>query len=387
MKTRILVASLLAISGLTSACGSHEAPPKKNEALKPVAVKTVDVQREQWSRSYEATGTVRARTVTPIAARLMSYVTAVRVKEGDRVAEGQVLVTLDPRDQDTVVSRAAAMKDEVTSGIAEATASANAAKANVDLAQTTHRRMSELHAKRSVTDQELDEASARLKSAQGAYDAAQSRLKQLSARMAQVEQEVRMSALQRGYTTVSAPFAGTIVTRSAEPGMLALPGVPLFTLERADGFRLEANVEETRLAALRPGTMVEVRLGDSEEVVSGKISEIVPSVDAASRSGIVKIDLPQLKDLRTGSFGRATFAMESSGKRDALTIPANAVMERGQLQSVYVAEGGFARLRLITLGATRDGRVEVLSGLNGGEKLIVPPFGAIADGTPLGVRE
>jgi RND family efflux transporter MFP subunit len=281
------------------------------------------------------------------------------------------------------------MKDEVTSGIAEATAGASAAKANVDLAQTTYRRMSELHAKRSVTDQELDEASARLKAAQGGYDAAQSRLKQLSAKMAQVDQEVRMSSLQRGYTTVTAPFAGTITSRSAEPGMLAMPGVPLFTLERSGAFRLEANVEETRLASLRVGGNVEVRLGDAEETIAGRISEIVPSIDAASRSGIVKIDLPASTSatVRTGAFGRAIFPQTSGPARAALTIPANAVIERGQLQSVYVVEDGIAHLRLVTTGTTRAGRAEVLSGLSGGEKLVLPPFGSLADGSPVEVRQ
>ena len=387
MQPRIVAAAVAAL--VTAACGSQEAPVQKTESLKPVAVKTVDVQRDQWASTYEATGTVRARTVTPVAARLMSYVTAVRVKEGDRVSEGQVLATLDPRDQDAAVNRATAMKDEAASGIAEANAGIAAAKANVELAQATHRRMAELHAKRSVTDQELDEASARLKAAQGAYDAAQSRLKQLSARMAQVEQEVRMSSLQRGYTTVAAPFAGVVISRSAEPGMLAMPGTPLFTIERADGFRLEANVEEARLASLRPGATVEVRLGDAKESVTGRISEIVPSIDPASRSGVVKIDLPSSsKNLRTGAFGRAIFPATSANQhRDALTVPASAVLERGQLQSVYVADQGFARLRLVTLGATRNGRAEVLSGLNGDENLILPPFGNLVDGTPVEVRQ
>lgn len=383
MKTRIAVALLTV---LISACGTHE-KPEKPAPLKPVAVKTADVQRDQWASTYEATGTVRAKTVTPVAARLMSYVTAVRVQEGDRVSEGQILAALDPRDQDTAVNRASAMKEEVTSGIAEATAGASAAKANVDLAQATFRRMSELHAKRSVTDQELDEASARLKAAQGGYDAAQSRLKQLSAKMTQVEQEVRMSSLQRGYTTVTAPFAGTITSRSAEPGMLAMPGVPLFTLERSGAFRLEANVEEARLASLRVGGNVEVRLGDAEETVAGRISEIVPSIDATSRSGVVKIDLPASSpNLRTGAFGRAVFPQSASPTRAALTIPANAVIERGQLQSVYVVEDGTVRLRLVTIGTTRAGRAEVLSGLSGGEKLVLPPFGSLADGSPVEVR-
>jgi multidrug efflux pump subunit AcrA (membrane-fusion protein) len=107
-------------------------------------------------------------------------------------------------------------------------------------------------------------------------------------------------------------------------------------------------------------------------------------VDAASRAYVIKIDLPAAPQLRSGMFGRAWFA---TGKRSVLSAPASAVMERGQLQSVFVAEDGTARTRIVTLGQRSDGAVEVLSGLAPGEKVVAPIPQGLRDGARLEVRQ
>src|SRR5205085_3775530 len=97
---------------------------------------------------------------------------------------------------------------------------------------------------------------ARLKTAQAALDMARARRTQLDAKMAQIEQEVRSAGIQREYSEISAPFSGTIITKSVDPGTLAVPGAPLFTIERADDYRLEASVEESRLSLAQAGKTV-----------------------------------------------------------------------------------------------------------------------------------
>jgi hypothetical protein len=114
------------------------------------------------------------------------------------------------------------------------------------------------------------------------------------------------------------------------------------------------------------------------------VSEIVPAVDAASRSYIVKIDLPAMPNLRSGMFGRAFFPM---GARKVVTIPPQALVERGQLQSVFAIEGGFARTRLVTTGAHGQATIEVLSGLSEGEKLVSPVPLGLTDGARVEVRQ
>jgi multidrug efflux system membrane fusion protein len=365
--------------------GCGEAPREKSSAssVPAVAVSTVAAATETWPSIYEATGTVRARTSAVISAKLMAYVREVKVQTGDRVREGQLLVTLDTRDLDVSSRRAEAAREEVRTAMPEADSGVAAAKANLDLAQATFGRMQDLFQKKSISNQEFDEASAKLKAAQAAYEMAQARRVQLNSKLAQADQEVRATEVTRSYAHVLAPFAGVVVSKSVDPGSLALPGAPLFTIEREGAYRLEASVEESRLATIRIGQPVSVTLDSIDHTFDARVSEIVPAVDAATRAYTVKIDLPLLPALRSGVFGRASFQL---GSRSPLAIPAGAVTERGQLQSVVVADNGVARTRLITVGQKIKDRVEVLSGLAAGENVIFPIPAGLADGARVEVR-
>jgi RND family efflux transporter MFP subunit len=365
--------------------GCGEAPNEKaaSTSQPAVAVSTTATGTETWPSTYEATGTVKARTSAVIAAKLMGYVREVKVRAGDRVREGQSLVTLDTRDLDVSSRRAEAACDEVRTAMPEADSAVAAAKANRDLAQVTFGRIQDLFQKKSISNQEFDEASARLKAAQAAVEMAEARRTQLNAKLAQVDQEVRATEVTRSYADLPAPFAGIVVSRSIEPGSLAVPGEPLLTIEREGAYRLEASVEEEHLAAIRVGQPVAVTVDGVEQTIDARVSEIVPAVDAASRTYTVKIDLPPLTAVHSGVFGRAAFQLAS---RSLVAIPAEAVVERGQLQSVLVADNGLAHTRLITAGQKAKDRVEVLSGLSAGEKVIVPIPRGLADGDRVEVR-
>src|ERR1022692_1859633 len=138
---------------------------------------------------------------------------------------------------------------------------------------------------------------------------ARARRLQLNSKLAEVDQEVRSTEVTRSYADVLAPFAGVVVSKSVDPGSLALPGAPLFTIEREGAYRLEASVEESRLSAIRIGQPVSVTLDSVDHTFDARVSEIVPAVDAASRAYTVKIDLPVLPAIRSGVFGRASFQL------------------------------------------------------------------------------
>ena len=364
--------------------GCSESPREVTSSkTPPVAVSVVPVAEQPWPSIYEATGTVRARTSAVIAAKLLSYVREVKVQAGDRVREGQLLVTLDARDLDVNSRRAEAALDEVRSSVPEADSAVAGAKANLDLAQATFKRMQELWNKKSISNQEFDEASAKLKAAEAAYQMARARRAQLDAQAARVQQDVRSTEVARSYAEITAPFAGVVTAKSVDPGVMAVPGAPLLTIEREGAYRLEASVEESRVTAIRVGQPVSVTLHGVDRRLDARVSEIVPAVDAASRSYTVKIDLPSLPTLRSGAFGRASFSL---GSRSPLTIPTGAVTARGQLQSVVVAENGVAHTRLITAGQQSKDQVEVLSGLTAGEMVIFPVPPGLADGAAVEVR-
>ena len=132
------------------------------------------------------------------------------------------------------------------------------------------------------------------------------------------------------------------------------------------------------------GQSVAVTLDVPSRKTNARVSEIVPAVDASSRSYIVKIYLPPSRELRSGMFGRALFSM---GKQTVTAVPASALIERGQLQSVFVVENGAAHTRLVTTGRRAGDSVELLSGLNPGETVVRPVPPGLRDGARVEVRQ
>ena len=375
---------LLAVLPFFTGCGSEA--PLRAVTAPPAAmhVGTAEVTETDWPRTYEATATVRARTTTVISSKVMAYAHEVRAQIGDRVREGQMLAVLDARDLDVALARAEAGREEMKSALPEAENAIALAGTQLDLAQVTFDRMQKLMNQKSISSQEYDEASARWKAARAALGMARAKRSQLDAKLAQSEQEVRAAEIQRRYSEISAPFSGIVVSKSVDPGTLAVPGAPLFTIERAGAYRMEASVEESRLAAALVGITVSVTIDGIAGKFSARIAEVVPSVDSATRTGTVKLDLPAIPELRSGLFGRALF---ETGRRKVLSIPSESVMERGQLQTVFVAENNRARTRLITAATKSKDRVEVLSGVNPGDRVIVPVPTGLTDGTPIEVRQ
>lgn len=368
---------------LMAACGHKEEPARKQAPQSPpVAVKAVTITESEWPEQYEATGSVRARVTGVVSSRVMAYVREVRAQTGDRVSAGQTLVVLDSRDLDTAQAQAQASGREARAALAEVENSIAAAKAQLDLAEATHRRMKHLHDKKSVSSQELDEAIARLQVARSNQEALRSRRAQVEEKIRQTEEAVKSAQIMSGYAAIAAPFAGIVTERKVEPGNLAAPGAPLLILEQAGAYRMEAEVEESKTPLVRAGTPVEVRLEALGRSVPARVTEIVPSVDAASRTFVARIDLPGNLPLRSGMFGRAVFAQ---GARKALAIPAAALVRDGQLESVFVVDQRRARKRLVTTGTRSADQVEALSGLGAGEQVILSPRG-VEDGAAVEVR-
>jgi RND family efflux transporter MFP subunit len=313
----------------------------------------------------------------------MGYVREVRVQPGSAVKEGQLLVTIDSRDLESSVAQARAAEAEARSAIAEADNGIAAAKAQLHLAQVTFKRMDDLFSKKSISNQEYDEARARLQTAEASLQMAVSKRAQLESRIAQAKQGVESASIMRSYSEIRAPFSGIVTEKLATPGQLATPGAPLLTIEAAGGFRLEAPVEESMLGRVRLGQTVPVSLDASEQTLNGRVTEIVPAIDPASRSFVVKASLPASNHVRSGVFGRLRLPR---GTHESIAVPRDAVSHRGEIQSVFVVENGVARSRMITVGDQQDNKVEVLSGLQAGERIVYPVPAGLSDGAKVEVR-
>jgi RND family efflux transporter MFP subunit len=200
---------------------------------------------------------------------------------------------------------------------------------------------------------------------------------QVIARMEQVSAELESAKIAVSYARVLSPMSGIVASKSAEAGMLASPGMPLITIESPD-YELEAIVDESRIGSIKPGARAEVRVDAVDGPLPASVRNIVPASDPATRTYEVKLDLPANRLLRSGFFGRAVF---SSGERQALLAPKEAVVRRGQLTAVYVADAEVARLRLVKTGKPQGEAIEILPGLDAGTRIVVNPPSTLTDGS------
>jgi RND family efflux transporter MFP subunit len=315
-------------------------------------------QRTTVPNYVEATGTVRAAQSAQLASQVTGTITRVNVHDGDAVRRGQVLINIDEAQPHAAYQSA-------TAGLQASQQAIAVADADYTLAESTMQRYQMLYDKKSVSPHEYDEVKARLAAATARRDTAH-------ANSAQAEAAVAEARTTVGFTRIRAPFDGLVTTKLVDVGAMAAPGVPLLVVEDPSHFRLEAMVDESQISVVRLGASVPVVLDSlGNQPITGKLVQIVPAADPASRTFTVKIDLPSNPQIRSGLFGRARFP---SGERQSILVPQTALLHRGQLDAIYVVgKDEIAGLRYVTLGKPSASDVEVLSGLDSGERIIAQP--------------
>lgn len=371
MNTRLKLGSLIvaALAALSSCSIEQQAKAPTQETVRNISV--LAVQQANMPDLLEAVGTVRAAQTSDVASQVMGNIIEIRAHEGDRVQRGQVLALIDD-------SQPRAALDRATAADLAAQQQLLGADSDLALAESTLKRYQTLFEKKSVSPQEFDEVKARQQAAVARRDMAK-------AGQAQAQAALSQARTSLDYTRIRAPFDGVVTEKKADSGTLASPGMPIFTVEDVRRYRLEATVNESDLRHVRAGQQVSVAIDALDNAgLNGKVVQIVPAADAASRTFMVKIELPTDTRLRSGLFGRAQF---SRGERRALLIPRSAVVERGQLQGIYVLDQNkVAGLRYITLGKAAGGEVEVLAGLQDGERLVAKPGAVDLNGKRIEVQ-
>ncbi len=368
-KRRLAFLVLLAVVNLAG-CSNE----KTRAAPSPEIVRNVSVLAVQYANVpdlLEAVGTVRAAQTSDAASQMMGNIVEIRAHEGDHVQRGQVLAVIDDSQPRAAVDRATAADAAARQQLVEA-------DSDLALAESTLKRYQNLYEKKSVSPQEFDEVKARQQAALARRDMAK-------AGQAQAQAALSQARTSLDYTRIRAPFDGVVTEKKADSGTLASPGMPIFTVEDVRHYRLEATVNENDLQYVRTGEQVSVVIDALDNAgLKGRVVQIVPAADSASRTFLVKIDLPSDTRLRSGLFGRAQF---SRGERQAMLIPRSAVVERGQLQGIYVLDQNkVASVRYITLGKHSGAEVEVLAGLQDGEQVVAKPAAADLNGKRIEVQ-
>jgi RND family efflux transporter MFP subunit len=304
------------------------------------------------------------------------------VKPGDRVKRGEVLAVLDDRSPRAQLAAADAGVEESNEGLAEVEQALQAAAAERKLAELTYHRYQDLLAKNSVTRQEFDAAEAHYKAAVANEAAIEARKRQMEARRQQAQSQQESARTLFSYARILSPIDGVVTTRAVDAGTLVMPGTPILTVEDTAHYRLEASVPEGLAPRIREGQPAHVWTEQGE--LSGKVVEIVPAADPGSRTFVVKVALPASCACRSGEYGKAGFSI---GERRGLAVPRSAVVERGQLEGVYVVDArGVAEYRLVKTGKPVGERVEILSGLSDEEQIATSELDRLADGVRVEAR-
>jgi membrane fusion protein, multidrug efflux system len=353
---RLGVLILAAMLGLSGCSTEQQDTVSAAETVRDVSV--LALKQATIPDVLEAVGTVRAAQTSDLASQMMGNIVEIRVHEGDQVHRGQVLAVIDDSQPRAVADRAIAADLAAQQQLV-------AADSDLALAESTLKRCQYLYEEKVVSQQEFDEVNARHQAALARRDIAQ-------AGQAQARAVLNQARTSLEYSRIRAPFNGIVTHKKADSGALASPGMPIFTVEDTRRYRLEVAVNESDVRYARTGEQVAIAieaLGSAE--LKGNVVQIVPAADSESRAFLVKIELPADPRLRSGLFGRAQF---SRGKQLALLIPRSAVVERGQLQGVFVLDQNkLASLRYVTLGKPSGSEIEVLSGLQGGERFVANP--------------
>lgn len=318
---------------LLASCGKHETNPAP--VLPTIAVTTQAAVLQPHTATEEVVGTVRSKQRAVVEAKVSGRVREYTATPGAMVKAGELLARLD---------------------VAEIQAKVDQAKAMLDQATRDFDRQKQLIAGNATTRQEFDAADARVKVATAGLTEAETML---------------------GYAKVTAPFDGVVTRKLADVGDLAMPGKALLEIEAPTALRFEADLPEAILDRVKLGDKLPVKLA---RTIEGTVSEISPVADPVSRTFRVKLDLPAADGMRTGQFGRVSVPV---AEVKLLLVPQSAVLKRGQMEIVFVAKDSKAALRLVKTGKVLDGRVEVLSGIEEGEQVIVSDIAKLADGQPV----
>ncbi len=341
-------ALLLSLACLTISCKpQHEATFALESSQPPVAVQTVILQSKQVAVFEEVVGTVRPHMEARVSAKVTGRILRMSAVPGMKVKKGAVLAEIEVEEMKASLERAQAAKENADSDL---------------------QRYSKLLSAGAATQAE--------------FDAVQSRQRMAIATVKETEVMI-------GHASVQVPFDGTITQKYMDIGDLASPQRPLFSVEDSELLRLEIHVAETLANQVELGQKFRVVVDGAVADLIGKVAEISPSADTGSRTFLVKLNLQKNEALRAGQFGRA-FLPRS--KRKALKIPVTALIQRGQMDYVFVVSNDSAHLRIVRTNdekahssadsgsKSEDKLREILAGLEDGETVVLSPPPELRDG-------
>lgn len=329
---------------LLLACSEQEKHENAQAPLLEAVSVSVEEVREETIRSrIEVVGTLEAIERASISARISGQIIKLPVVLGSKVNKGDLLVKISA--------------GEISAKVLQAEAQLSQARRNLA-------RESKLQKQGASTQETVKSLRDASRIAEAAFEEARTML---------------------DYTTITAPFAGTVTKKIANIGDLASPGMVLLQIENGDALQVLAQVPESLLLSIHKGDSLSVQIPAASLTLTGEVAEVAPAADPMSRTAPVKINIPSGPDLRVGQFARIGLR---GTEESTLMISSFAVLAKGQMDMVFVLDPSnkIARMRLVKTGVKYDAKVEVLSGLEPGEQVVVSGVEQLQDGQPITLK-
>lgn len=347
LKKPVAVIAAAAVAALLAACAKA---PEKTEDIRPV--RAIVLTANSVDIDAEFPGEVRARVESRLAFRVPGKITARKVDPGTLVKRGQVLMQLDP--QDLRLSEAQAM------------AGLRSAETNRDLAKAELKRYQELRVKNFVSQAVLDQKLSAWKAAQANVDAAQA--------------GYRGQSNQAGYATLVADIDGVVTAVDADVGQVVTPGTPVVRVAKTSEKEIVIGLPEDKVETLRKVQDVTVRLwANPKVVIPGKIREVSPVADAATRTYAVKVSIPDsFEDVKLGMTALVQFS--STTAQPMIRVPLTALYHEKATTSVWVVENGAVKLVPVQVGGTAGNEVVLMGGVKAGQNVVTAGVNLLKQG-------
>ncbi|WP_339627728.1 efflux RND transporter periplasmic adaptor subunit [uncultured Maribacter sp.] len=353
---KYIITAILGATILISSCGSED---KKvvidNSPAVPVKVKTVS--EDNSSPFLTVSGKIEAVKSANISTRMMGYVDKIYVGVGDKVRDGQLLMSVNNAD-------VSAQLAQVNAGITEA-------EAAYTIAEKDFNRYTTLFQENSASQKELDDITANYNMAKARLESAKQMRNGVNAQME--------------YANIRAPFDGVVTNKFINTGDMANPGMPLMEVESPDKYQVLTMVPESEILAVKNDSEVTVQIKALNKNVKGTVTEVSTSSKNTGGQYLVKVIIDKTDaQILSGMYATVQFPVARKTTSSAIIIPIGAIVKNGQLTGIYtVSQSNTALLRWLRLGRTFGDQVEVLSGLAADEQYIVSAEGKLFNGAKI----
>jgi len=378
------ISSMTLLAGLLTSCKSA-APPAAALPIVPVATAGPATLENDLTLTAE----FRPYQDVDVMAKVAGYVRSINVDIGDHVRQNAVLATLEAPEIQDDVAKARAGVAAAEADVVTAQASIQRAQAASNIAGLSYKRIQDVanRDKGLVPRQEIDVAQSKQMEAEAQLASAQSELKAAQEHKFEAQSEYSRTQAMMQYTTIRAPFTGVVTKRYASTGSMIQAGIssqtqamPVVSLAQNDLLRLTLPVPVSDVAEVKDGQPVDVNVVSLGRKLQGKITRYADSVQMATRTMETEVDVPN----PDGSLVPGMYAevhLHLANRPNVLSVPLDAVDGIGTtIQQVYIVRDGVIHLANVTIGLQTPTRVEVLSGVQAGEKVVVGRHTGLSDG-------